>query len=175
MLGAGVPEPCFPRLQMEFEGAMVAIHCPVEAVICAATTGARDEGLRRELAGWAEGQAAMVAAWHAVQMLLRFLNGDGPADFAGASAAYTAALVCWAFGEFGGGEEGWVENADVRVYLGEMHTESWEGLGRVGVRSRRATGGMLTVVAGMLKGCRWGAIEEARQVLLRLAEGRKSV
>lgn len=133
---------------------------------------------KAELQQWANSGSAQLATWHAAQILVRSLNRTHVylELFHVPWCMYIAALVCWAYGQFspsavgpGGLPEAsddkaaWDAHQDMRVYLGQMSTDSWESLPRAG--GHRRTAGLIAVVKNTLEGVRWGLTHGSVDVL----------
>ncbi|KAL0634638.1 hypothetical protein Q9L58_006431 [Maublancomyces gigas] len=141
---------------------------------------------KMELQQWAGSPAAQLATWHAVQILVRSLSRTQLYldHFHVPWSMYVATLVCWVYGQLSsptaagpGGvpqiseeEVIWDAHQDMRVYLQQMSTDSWEDLTHA--RGQRRTNGLLTVVRSTMEGFRWGLIQESVEVLKRLNPSR---
>lgn len=138
---------------------------------------------KRELQQWAVTPQARLATWHAVKILIICLDRSQIfEELLYPWAMYISTLCCWAYGHFspstvgpavmpGEDEAMWDAHEDVRQYLQQMNTESWEGVLHVGA-PRRRTSGLLSVVRGAMDGSRLGLIRESIEVLKRLTVSR---
>ena len=140
---------------------------------------------KQEVQQWVNLPSAQIAAWHAVQILLRYLSSphDHRDDFYSCWSSYIAALICWAYGHLSppnlgpGGvmevedEPYWDLQQEMRIYLQQMNTETWESLAHVR-RHKRRTGGLLAVLGDSLKLARWGLLQDSLAILKGLGLAR---
>jgi hypothetical protein len=136
----------------------------------------------QELQQWISGRSAQLATWHSVQILLRYLNTPQvyQQDLYVTWSTYVATLICWAFGQSEVVEQEdpvWNLEQDMRTYLQQMNTDTWENLGHVRRQYRRRTAGLLAVVRDTMNLTRWGSVQEGLEILKRLGvpRGMKSV
>lgn len=142
---------------------------------------------KMDLQQWAGSAAAQLATWHAVQILVRSLSRTQLYldHFHVPWSLYVATLVCWVYGQLSSSTVGpggipqisddeviWDAHQDMRVYLQQMSTDSWEDLAHA--RGQRRTNGLLTVVRNTMEGFRWGLIQESVEVLKRLSPSRSA-
>jgi hypothetical protein len=127
----------------------------------------------QELQQWISGPSAQLATWHSVQILLRYLNHSQiyHQDLYVTWSAYMATLICWAYGQTEAVVQEdpiWDLEQDMRVYLQQMNTDTWQSLGHVRRQSRRQTAGLLAVMRDTMNPTRWGSVQEGLEVLKRL-------
>lgn len=65
----------------------------------------------------------------------------------------------------------WDLQQEMRIYLQQMNTETWEGLAHVR-RHKRRTGGLLAVLGDSLKLARWGLLQDSLAILKGLGLAR---
>ncbi|KAF8252751.1 hypothetical protein K440DRAFT_631703 [Wilcoxina mikolae CBS 423.85] len=134
---------------------------------------------KQELQQWASIPSAQLAAWHAVQILLRYLGSSQMyhQDLYVSWSTYVATLICYTYGNMSTSPSEVVEQEDavvwdleqdMRAYLQMMNTDTWESLSHVRRYQRKRTDGLLAVVRNTMKLARWGLVQEGLEVLKRL-------
>ncbi|KAA8905378.1 hypothetical protein FN846DRAFT_10590 [Sphaerosporella brunnea] len=137
---------------------------------------------KQELRQWMSSPSAQLATWHSVQILLSYLGTSQVynQDLYVSWSTYIATLVCWAYGQSEAAESEdpvWDLEQDMRLYLQQMSTETWENLGHVRRQYKGRTAGLIAVVRDTMKLTRWGSVQEGLEILNRLGvqRGIKSV
>jgi len=140
---------------------------------------------KHELHQWLALPSAQLATWHAVQILLRYLSSAQTyqQDLYVTWSTYLAALICWAHGQSEVSDQQqqqdesvlWELEQDMRIYLQQMNTDTWEDLRHVRRQYKTRTKGLLAVVGDTMKMTKWGLVQEGLEVLKRLRDQKSIV
>jgi len=177
----------YQKVLLMFHMAHVALHTNRQVLLAAAgdrrffrRNSNEFYRAKHELQRWLALPSAQLATWHAVQILLRFLGSVQvyQQDLYVIWSTYLAALICWAYGQSEGPDKQqqqdepvrWDLEQDMRLYLQQMNTDTWENLALVRRQYRTRTKGLLAVMGDTMKMTRWGLVQEGLEILKRLRD-----
>lgn len=198
-------EPWYHKVLSTYHMGIIVLHTPLKYLLASAgdfrltqdmNQHISDEIVYRanqEMQMWISNpEYSQLAVWNAVQILIRYLERSNIYHYEQLHSwfAYVAALVCWAYGQFGQNHQihhhsyQQQQQPDdtimmlelqqnphnaTRFWLQRMDTPKWQDLVHVSHRYCRRTEAILMVLGDILGGSRWGLVKEGGDVLKRLA------
>ncbi|KAI5795163.1 hypothetical protein EDC01DRAFT_74948 [Geopyxis carbonaria] len=189
-LGQILVEPWYERIMAMYHIGYIVLHTSIHNLLAVAgdrRLSARNVNdyyrVKQEMQQWASLPSAQIATWHSLRILLPYLSRPQvySQELYVTWCTYVATLVCWAYGHLSPPpldanglpevteEEDfmWDPYPDMRMYLEQMDTATWQRLGQVRLYKSK-TGGLLSVVSSAMESTRWGLVKESHEILKRL-------